>query len=87
MSNTNIYEAQETTDNKEDVIEVSSEVLSSEPQPLTLEQKIDLIGEQLNWLCENLAVVFNLTAAMSANGGGVRGLMKIMKEMNNNGSA
>jgi len=43
------------------------------------------IGNQLNWLCENLAGVFGMVTAVSQNGGGFRGMMKMMKEMNTNG--
>jgi hypothetical protein len=45
-----------------------------------LADKLDMIGEQLNWLCENLAGVFGLVTQMSANGGGIRGMMKAMKD-------
>lgn len=41
------------------------------------------IGIQLNWLCENLAQVFGVVQAMSQNGGGIRGLMKMVKGMDN----
>lgn len=41
------------------------------------------LGLQINWLCENLAQVFGVVQAMGQNGGGIRGLMKMMKEVNN----
>lgn len=52
-------------------------------EPITneaLAAKIDIIGQQMNWLCENLMQVFSFTQAMSQNGGGVRGIMKALKE-------
>jgi hypothetical protein len=52
-------------------------------EPITLEilaSKVDMLGEQLNWLCENLAGVFGLVQQMGANGGGIRGMMKAMKD-------
>jgi hypothetical protein len=45
-----------------------------------LAAKVDMIGEQLNWLCENLAGVFGMVTQMTANGGGIRGMMKAMKD-------
>ena len=47
---------------------------------ITIEQRLDMIGEQLNWLCDNLAGLFQFVSQMGANGGGIRGLMKTMKE-------
>jgi hypothetical protein len=51
--------------------------------PVTLEdlaQRLDNLGEQMNWLCENLASLFTFVNAMSSNGGGMRGLMKTLKQ-------
>ena len=45
-----------------------------------LGRRLDIIGQQLNWLCENLTSLFGFVNAMSNNGGGVRGLMKALKE-------
>lgn len=58
-----------------------------EVKELTLEEKIDIIGKQLDWLCENLAQVFGVVQSLSTNGGGIRGLMKMMKESNNGTTA
>ena|SRR5215469_5968768 len=93
MSSPNIYEVPKLDDIKEDVIEAHSEVVTEETSaPLTDRELLEAIksqqeqlGMQLNWLCENLAGVFGLVQTMSQNGGGVRGLMKMMKEMNTNG--
>ena len=45
-----------------------------------LARRIDILGQQMNWLCENLQSLFGFVNAMSNNGGGVRGLMKALKE-------
>ena len=45
-----------------------------------LAKRIDILGQQMNWLCENLQSLFGFVNAMSNNGGGVRGLMKALKE-------
>jgi hypothetical protein len=42
--------------------------------------KLDMLGQQMNWLCENLAALFGFVNQMGASGGGIRGLMKAMKE-------
>jgi hypothetical protein len=64
----------------------TSTIPSQEPElkvSVTLDDvvaKLDMLGEQLNWLCENLAGVFGVVTQMSANGGGIRGMMKAMKD-------
>ena len=45
-----------------------------------LGQRMDVLGQQMNWLCENLQSLFGFVQAMSSNGGGVRGLMKAIKQ-------
>ena len=45
----------------------------------SLSHRLDMLGEQMNWLCENLAGVFALVGQMGANGGGLMGMMKAMK--------
>jgi hypothetical protein len=42
--------------------------------------KLDMLGEQMNWLCENLAALFGFVNQVGSSGGGIRGLMKAMKE-------
>ena len=51
--------------------EVTLEVLAA---------KVDMLGEQMNWLCENLAALFGFVNKMGESGGGIRGMMKAMKE-------
>ena len=45
-----------------------------------LAARMDMFGEQMNWLCENLAELFKFVNAMGASGGGIRGLMSAMKK-------
>lgn len=42
--------------------------------------RLDALGVQMNWLCENLASLFGFVNQMSQNGGGMRGLMKALKQ-------
>lgn len=57
---------------------------------ITLEDlatRMDMFGEQMNWLCNNLAELFKFVNAMGQSGGGIRGLMHAMKnapELTNN---
>jgi hypothetical protein len=43
--------------------------------------RMDMFGEQMNWLCDNLAGLFQFVNQMGANGGGIRGLIKATKDM------
>jgi hypothetical protein len=61
-------------------------VLKEEVTLELLAAKVDMLGEQMNWLCENLAGVFGLVNQMGANGGGIRGMMKAMKEIDTGGN-
>jgi hypothetical protein len=45
----------------------------------SLASRIDIIGQQLDWLIDNLAGLFSFVNQMSTNGGGVMGLMKMLK--------
>lgn len=52
-------------------------------QEVTLESlkaSMDMLGEQMNWLCENLSALFGFVNQVGQSGGGLRGLMKAMKE-------
>lgn len=42
--------------------------------------RLDSLGEQMNWLCENLASLFAFVNQMQSNGGGIRGMMKALKQ-------
>ena len=58
-----------------------------EPDPpvnvVTIEDlaaRIDVLGQQMNWMCENLQSLFGFVNQMSNNGGGIRGLMHALKQ-------
>jgi hypothetical protein len=94
---TDVYAVEDNADSEQTIVDVPSEVVEQSivADPVTALSDRELliatykqqvqIGAQLNWLCENLNGVFGMVTAMSQNGGGVRGLMKVMKEMNANG--
>lgn len=42
-------------------------------------QKLDALGEQMNWLCENLSSLFEFVSQMGASGGGLRGVLSLLK--------
>ena len=44
-----------------------------------LGEKIDALGAQMDWLCENLASLFTFASQMSNSGGGLRGLLSVLK--------
>lgn len=46
---------------------------------MTVDQKLDVIGQQMNWLCENMQSLFLFVQQMSSNGGGIRGIMNALK--------
>ena len=45
----------------------------------SLAQRMDMFGEQMNWLCENMAGLFQFVTQMGQSGGGIRGLMSALK--------
>lgn len=57
-----------------------TETQSGEITLESLAARLDAIGAQLEWLCNNLAGLFSFASNLSANGGGIRGMMKAMKE-------
>jgi hypothetical protein len=44
-----------------------------------LAEKIDAIGNQMDWLCTNLASLFTFAQQMGNNGGGIRGMLNLLK--------
>jgi hypothetical protein len=42
-------------------------------------EKMDKLGEQMNWLCENLQSLFVFASQLSASGGGLRGVLSLLK--------
>ena len=56
--------------------------LEEEPEEVTLKSladRIDIIGQQMDWLCENLQSLFAFVNQMSGSGGGIMGMMKALK--------
>lgn len=45
-----------------------------------LAQRMDMFGEQMNWLCDNMQSLFQFVSQMGQNGGGIRGLLSAMKK-------
>lgn len=45
-----------------------------------LAKRLDVLGQQMNWLCDNLASLFGFVNQMATNGGGIRGMMKALKQ-------
>lgn len=53
---------------------------SSEVTLEDLASRLDVLGQQMNWLCENLTSLFAFVNQMGQNGGGIRGLMHLLKQ-------
>jgi hypothetical protein len=52
-------------------------------EQVTLESiaaRLDALGAQMDWLCENLQQLFAFVSQMGQNGGGIRGLMSMLKQ-------
>lgn len=65
-----------------DPTEVVTEIPVETPNEITLADladRMDMFGEQMNWLCENLQSLFQFVNAMGQSGGGIRGLMSALK--------
>lgn len=46
--------------------------------------RLDSLGQQMDWLCENMSQLFQFVGAVSNNGGGIRGLMRSLKDQQPN---
>lgn len=46
----------------------------------SLAARMDALGKQMDWLCENLSSLFVFVSQMGQNGGGIRGLMAMLKQ-------
>jgi anti-sigma regulatory factor (Ser/Thr protein kinase) len=66
---------EDLSNNDVKVIEVEYEITNE-----VLAAKIDKLGAQMDWLCENLASLFTFAQQLGSNGGGIRGLMSLMKQ-------
>lgn len=50
---------------------------------VTLEElgrRLDIIGQQMDWMVENLQSLFVFVQQMSNNGGGIRGMLAALKQ-------
>jgi len=56
------------------------DVIEHEVTLESLAQRLDIIGNQLNWMTENLQSLFAFVNQMGQNGGGIRGLMHVLKQ-------
>jgi hypothetical protein len=57
--------------------------MDSTPDEVTLEDlghRMDVLGQQMNWLCENLTSLFTFVNQMGQSGGGIRGMLAMLKQ-------
>lgn len=45
-----------------------------------LNARLDMLGQQMNWLCENLQSLFLFVNEMGSSGGGLRGMISALKK-------
>ena len=45
-----------------------------------LARRLDVLGQQMNWLCENLTSLFTFVNQMGQNGGGIRGMLSLLRQ-------
>jgi hypothetical protein len=45
-----------------------------------LADRMDLLGQQMNWLCENLQSLFSFVNQLGANGGGIRSVVHALRQ-------
>jgi hypothetical protein len=45
----------------------------------SLAARMDMLGKQMDWLCENLQALFLFVNQVSSNGGGIRGMLSALK--------
>lgn len=43
-------------------------------------RRLDIIGQQTDWMVENLQSLFLFVQTVSSNGGGIRGMLAAMKQ-------
>lgn len=46
----------------------------------SLAARLDALGKQMDWLVENLAHLFAFVQSVGANGGGIRGMLSLLKQ-------
>lgn len=50
--------------------------------PITLESlahRLDALGKQMDWLCENMQSLFLFVQTVGQNGGGIRGMLQTLR--------
>lgn len=45
----------------------------------SLAYRLDMLGKQMDWLCENLQSLFYFVQQAGQNGGGIRGMLAALK--------
>jgi hypothetical protein len=72
-------------DNNSTVVEQSTAITLDD-----IALRMDALGNQMNWLCENLQSLFLFVSQVNSNGGGLRGMLSALKhappEMKTGGS-
>lgn len=61
----------------------TTETSPEQTEEVTLESlayRLDMLGKQMDWLCENLQALFLFVNQVSSNGGGIRGMMAALKK-------
>lgn len=59
-----------------------SELRSGGDSTVTIDDlagRMDQLGQQMNWLCENMSSLFAFVNQMGSSGGGLRGLMHMLR--------
>lgn len=69
-----------TTENTEQFQYTDPQLAQLDEQIEGLSLRIDMLGQQMNWLCENMQSLFSFVTQMGQNGGGIRGLVKALKD-------
>jgi len=58
--------------------EITLEVLAERLDKVV--EALNSLGAQSNWMCENLNELFQFVQAIGNNGGGIRGMMQLLKQ-------
>ena len=61
------------------VVQEDSPIETPEVTLNDLAIRMDMFGEQMNWLCENLQSLFAFVNQIGSSGGGIRGLLAATK--------
>ena len=53
------------------------------PPEITLDalaHRLDALGKQMDWLCENMQSLFLFVQTVGSNGGGIRGMLQTLRQ-------